>query len=301
MSRLHEDRDKITEIMIAQAQGEQGGLSAELPLRVVYVDEAAQKLVIGLAEESSEHRARHLERILEIVGEVDLDLRYVKVQPHTCPTKVGDCRPIRSGVRVNTTGTLSMVGIHVVSGNREPFTIVSSHVVGAGTNQAVGQPAASALYGRVTVNPPLTNRSSDAALTNISNQRIEYLKYAVWAGANDEYFAVTGFDGNVAVGDDIAMQGAHSSDLAEGQVTQLNVTVHDSFGVLTHQVYADYPAEGGDSGAPVLEINETDNSAVYVGIHCGRVIDTITHQETSYFSTWNHISAELGVNPVDIV
>jgi hypothetical protein len=152
----------------------------------------------------------------------------------------------------------------------------------------------------VTVNPSLVNRSSDAALTNINNHRIEYLKYAVWAGANDEYFAVTGFDGAVAVGDDIVMQGAHSADLAEGQVTQLNVTVNDSFGTLTHQVYADYPAEGGDSGAPVLSINETDNSGVYVGIHCGRVIDTQTGQQTPYFSTWNYISAELGVNPIDI-
>ncbi len=224
----------------------------------------------------------------------------MKVESHACPNKTGDCRPIRAGVRLNSFGTLSIVGIHNVNGQREPFTIVSSHVVGAGTNQAVGRSAASAPYGRVTRNPSLVNRSSDAALTNITNQRIEYLKYEVWAGANDEVFAVTGFDGNVAVGDDIVMQGAHSTDLVEGQVTQLNVTVNDSFGTLTHQVHADYPAEGGYSGAPVLILNETDNSGVYVGIHCGRVIDINTGQQTPYFSTWNHISAELGVNPIDV-
>jgi hypothetical protein len=306
MSRLTDDRDKLTEIMIAQAQVEHGGLSPselahdvrELPLSVVYVDEAAQKLVVGLAGDAAEHRARHLERLLEIVGEVDLELRYVKVESHACPNKTGECRPMRSGVRVNTTGTLNLVGIHLVSGAREPFTIVSSHVVGAGVGRAVGQPAASAPYGRVTVNPSLTNRSSDAALTDINNRRIEYQTYSIW-GPDESTFTVVGFNGAVAVGDPVAMQGAHSDELAEGFVTQLDVTVRDTFGVLTHQVYADYPAEGGDSGAPVFEPNFDNEAATYNGIHCGRVIDTNTGLQTPYFSTWNYISAELGVNPVD--
>lgn len=308
MNELAAGREKITQIMVEQSQAEHGDLPSgrnlahearELPLRVVYVDEAAQKLVIGLAEAAAEHSARHRDRLLSIVGDIDLELRYVKLESHACPNKKGECRPIRGGVRVNTTGTLSIVGIHLVNGGRQPFTIVSSHVVGAGVDRPVGQPGVNDLYGRVTVNPSLVSRSSDAALTNISNHRVDYHRYAVW-GPDEFMLQITGFDGAVQVGDLVAMQGAHSADLAEGEVTQLNVTVQDTFGTLTHQVYASYPAEGGDSGAPVLNLDLDNSAAVYNGIHCGRVRDIGTGQETSYFSTWNHISAELGVNPVDI-
>jgi len=64
-------------------------------------------------------------------------------------------------------------------------------------------------------------------------------------------------------------------------------------------VFASYPAQGGDSGAPVFSVNETNNTAIYHGIHAGRVqLDDLSWH--SYFSTWENIARELGVVPVNI-
>src|SRR5262249_9112762 len=98
MSELEEGREKITRIMIEQAQAEHDALPSggqlsqaarELPLRTVYVDEQTGRLVVGLAEESIEHRAKHTERLRSVVGDLDLDLRYVRLDRQACPAKDG--------------------------------------------------------------------------------------------------------------------------------------------------------------------------------------------------------------------
>lgn len=308
MNGLDSGRENVSHLMIEQAQAEAGTLpggtsalahdASVLPLRLVYVDRSAGALVVGLAKESEADSERHQERLRSIVGDLKVVVRYVTVTPDTCPDVTKDCRPIRGGVRVNSAGTLSIVILQNVN-NPTPFTIISSHVVGVGIDRPVGQPTQAGLYGRVTVNPPLANRTSDAALANITNNRVTTLPYAIWAGPNDEYFTVVGFDGNVAIGNEVLMQGAHSVALAEGAITDLGMTVRDHYGVLTGQALATYPAQGGDSGAPVFSINESNNTAIYHGIHAGRVqLDDRSWR--SYFSTWDNIARELNIVPVNI-
>jgi hypothetical protein len=305
MNELEAGHERITRFLAelgeAKAVALPGGPGPGqgLPVRLVYVDEAAGKLVVGLAEDSRDDRISHLERLRSVVGAIDVDVRYVTVTRDACPSKTQECRPIRGGVKMNSAGTLSVV---IEQGQHAParYTIVSSHVVGAGVDRVVGQPMTNDTYGRVTVNPPLANRASDAALTNVTSRHVELLPYEIWAGPNDERFVVTGFNGAVAVGNEVSMQGWKSPDLREGAVTAVNVTINDTkYGILRQQVLTDYPAETGDSGGPVLNINDTDNSAIYLGIHVGR-IQQADLTERSFFSTWESIRNELGIALVNV-
>lgn len=308
MGQLDDGRDKITSLMIWQGQHDPkslpAGLStlpegaAALPLCLAYVDADSSRLVVGLDKTARGDTKVHQRIIRDIVGDLDLEVRYVAVERDACPHKKGDCRPIRGGVRQNTDGTLSIVILQAASGEKRPFTIVSSHVVGPGTGQVVGQPGTSSSYGVVTVNPSLKHRASDCALTSITNHRVEYRPYAIWAGKDDEAFEVTGFSDAIGVGDEVRMQGAHSEDLATGRVTQTGVVIKDGRGTLTDQVLATYPAEGGDSGGPVFTVTEKSRTATYIGIHAGRAGNGDGLR--AFFSRWAHVRAELAIMPADV-
>ena len=272
--------------------------SAALPLRTAYVDAESGVLVVGLDRAARADHHAHERAIRAIAGGADFEVRYVSVLRDACPDKKQDCRPLRGGVRMNGDATLNLVIIQQVNGGRSVQTLASSHAVGAGTGQSVGQAAKSSGYGKVIANPSLADRASDAALTDISNQRIEGSPYPIWRGPNVADYIVNDFaiSANTPENMVLYMQGAMQDDVQPGRLIQKGVTIIDSRGRLTNQVYAGYTATGGDSGAPVFYRTEFDGYVVYVGIHAGRVIED--GNTVAYYSPWEGIRDDLGLAPV---
>jgi hypothetical protein len=295
----------ITEIMRRQAAGlpGDGGLppehaAAALPLRVAYVEDETGRLVVGIDRAAQAGRAAHEQAVRAIAGDADLDIRYVGVARDACPDKKQDCRPLRGGVRMNGDATLNLVITQLVSGAPVSQAITSSHAVGPGTGQSVGQSPKTTTYGAVIRNPSLANRASDAALTSITNQRITGSPYAIWRGAGVADYIVNDFaiSLNTPVGMTVCLQGAMQPGLQPGRLLEKNVTVTDQRGTLTGQVYAGYTAAGGDSGGPVFYLTEHDGYVVYAGIHAGRVIED--GREVAYYSPWEGVQADLQLVPV---
>lgn len=317
MNELEEGREKITQLMLAQAKARAGARSGAtpppgdraLPLRIVYVDEAARQLIVGLEQESAAERGQHLRQLREIVGDIGLDVRYVTVGHDACPNKAQQCSPIRGGIQMavpsplfpgaERKGTLSLVGEHIVGSEHKPFTIVSAHLVGSGlVDRIVGQPWVSTPYGTVIRNPALNGRSSDAALTDLT-PKLQHQMYRIWAGPDDQYYKVVGFGGDLELDDLVYMQGATSQELETGNVFETDITINDpEFGTQLHQVGATYGRESGDSGAPVFTLDVQNMTAVYRGIHAGHY--TEDGEPRAYFSAWRYITSELQVTPVNV-
>jgi len=293
---LHAMHVTVTEIMRLHGLAAAGSPTAapavsrdELPLATCHVDEEAKVLVVGLAAESAADAARHRPIVERLTGGAPVRLTYVRVVRDGAPSKKQDARPLWGGVRMNTDGTMNVV-VRQQDGSVQ--VIASSHVVGPGTGQSVGQAATSSIYGRVITNPALGNRRSDSALTSITNRRINGEPYKIWS-APDEAFTVNDFvtSTNTPVGMAICMQGAQTPELQRGGILNRGVTVTDSRGTLVNQVYASYTAQGGDSGAPVFYLTFEDGHVVYVGIHVGRVIDD--DKEVAFYSPWEGVRDDL--------
>ena len=309
MSGSHDAHQVVSEIMRQHALGASTGsgteasLAAEhapaaLPLRTVYVDSESGVLVVGLDQSAQADRHAHERAVRAIAGGADFEVRYVSVRRDACPDKKQDCRPLRGGVRMNGDATLNLVIIQQVNGGRVVQTIASSHAVGAGTGQSVGQAPKSSTYGKVIANPSLADRASDSALTDITNQRIEGSPYTIWRGPNVADYIVNDFaiSANTPENLVVYMQGAMQDDVQPGRLIQKGVTIIDNRGRLTNQVYAGYTATGGDSGAPIFYRTEFDGYVVYVGIHGGRVVEA--GNTVSYYSPWEGIRDDLGLAPV---
>lgn len=295
---IREASEAITEIMRRQSLDSSARLPADpaaaaLPLRMVYVDEESGALVIGLAEEAKSAREAHERVVRSLAGDADVTIKYVGIVRDACPGKKQDCRPIRGGVRMNGDATLNLVVKQRVDGVEVVQTITSSHAVGNGTGQKVGQSASTATYGQVIKNPPLAGRASDAALTNMSNRRIEGSPYSIWRGPDMADFIVNDFaiSANTPVNLVVYMQGAMAEEVARGKILQTGVTITDAHGTLTNQVCADYLAAGGDSGAPVFYLTDVDGYVVYVGIHAGRVIED--GDVMPFYSPWEGVRGDL--------
>lgn len=268
-----------------------------LPLRSAYVDEQSGRLVIGIDRVAESERATHERTLRTITGDADIEVHYVHVVRDACPNKKQECRPLRGGVRMNSDATLNLVIVQTEGGQRAVQTLVSGHAVGkAGAD--VGQPGSASPYGKVLLNPPLTNRRSDAALTSIrtGSRGIENSPYTIWRGQDEADYIVNDF----AISDNtpeflrVYMQGAMRDGLSEGRIERKNVTVSDSRGTLTGQIRASYEAVGGDSGAPVFYRTTHGQYVVYVGIHAGHVEET-DGTTWSFYSPWEGIRDDLGL------
>jgi hypothetical protein len=309
MSANDAARQTVADLMKRQSMGGHPELSADqklpaehspeaLPLRTIYIDAESGRLVIGIDSAAEAARSQHERMLRSLLGVADFELRYVRVIRDACPDKKQDCRPLRGGVRMNGDATLNLVILQDVNGVATRQTIASGHAVGSGTGQTVGQAAKATTYGRVIVNPSLANRASDAALTDISNHRIDGHPYQIWRGPAAADLIVNDFaiSSSTPVHLVVYMQGAMQHDLQSGRILQKDVTVTDARGTLTNQVYASYTAEGGDSGAPVFYATEFGDYVVYVGIHAGRVIES--GHTVAFYSPWEGIRHDLGLHPV---
>lgn len=299
-SSLHTAQELLNTVMRWQSEPDQAtqellpaGLEAhleqfkDLPLGMTYVDDEREELVVGLAgEQDREHAGRALRALL---GDVPLRLSSVQVTRDDAPAKKEACRPIWGGVRVNSDSTIAVV---YKLGDGSLGTILSSHAVGEGTGQLVGQPGTTSAYGKVTINPSLKSRYSDSALAVITNARVGGEPNKIWAAPNTAYtvndYAISA---NTPLRLVIYMQGAQTPELQRGVILQKGVTVRDARGVLYDQVLATYSAQGGDSGAPIFYMTEYPGYVVFVGLHAGRIIEGETTY--AYYSTWEAIRAEL--------
>ncbi|HWU88564.1 MAG TPA: hypothetical protein VN253_14880 [Kofleriaceae bacterium] len=298
LERLRAAHANLTEIMRLHGLAAAGTPASapavsrdDLPLATCHVDEAAEVLVVGLAAEAAADTARHVPLIEWLADGAPARLTYVRVVRDGAPSKKEDARPLWGGVRMSSSGTTNVV-IRQHGGAVQ--VIASSHVVGPGIGQSVGQSATSSKYGEVIKNPSLGNRRSDSALTSITNRRIQGAPYQIWR-APDEAFTVKGFvtSADTPVGLAVWMQGAQTEALQGGGILRTNVTVTDSRGTLVNQVYASYAAQSGDSGAPVFYLTFEDGAVVYTGIHVGRIIEN--DQEISFYSPWEGVRDDLGL------
>jgi hypothetical protein len=296
LDRLRAMHIKVTEIMRLHGLAAASRSAAtpaisrgELPLATCYVDDDAQVLVVGLAAESAADADRHRSIIERLTDGAPVRLTYVSVVRDGAPSKEEDARPLWGGVRMNSAGTMNVV-IRQRDGSVQ--AIASSHVVGPGTEQKVGQAAAASTYGVVIKNPALGNRRSDSALTTITNHRIGGEPYKIWR-APDQAFTVDQFviSANTPVGLAVYMQGAETPNLQPGGILVKGVTVTDSRGTLVNQVYASYGARSGDSGAPVFYLAFEDGHVVYVGIHVGRVVED--DKAIAFYSPWEGVRDDL--------
>ena len=299
-SSLHTAQELLNTVMRWQSEPDQAtqdllpaGLEAhleqlkDLPLGMAYVDDEREELVVGLAGERDREDAGRALRAL--LGDVPLRLSSVQVTRDDAPAKKEDCRPIWGGVRMNSGATIAVV--YKLSDG--PLgTILSSHAVGEGTGQTVGQAAITSAYGKVTINPSLKSRYSDSALAVITNTRIGGEPNKIWAAPNTAYtvndYAISS---NTPLRLVIYMQGAQTPELQRGVIWQKGVTIKDARGVLYDQVLATYSAQSGDSGAPIFYMTEYPGYVVFVGLHAGRIIEDETTY--AYYSTWEAIRAEL--------
>jgi hypothetical protein len=272
-----------------------GRLSEELlrlPLASCRIDPETERLVVGLDLDSAKQEREHRSILKAALGGTEVEVEYCRILRDNAPSKTAACRPIWGGVRMNTTGT---VNLPLFDATGQPGTILSGHVVGP-PGAAVGQPAQTDTYGQVTVNPPLGNRWSDSAFARVTNHRIQITVDVIWAVPDFAYRVIAKANsGSTEAGLTVYMQGAHTVPLSEGVLLQRGVTITDARGTLQGQLLASYPAEGGDSGAPIFfPAGHSTQEVIYLGIHVGRIQNS-NGSFTSFYSPWESIRAELGL------
>jgi len=268
------------------------GLS--LPLIYSYVDPDGGHLVVGLDETTKDDAATHEQILGVLLGDTPITIEYGSIRMDAAPAKNQDARPLWGGVQMQAAGSAGTLTLVVSKGNTN-HTILSSHVVGSGTGQVVGQLyTVSGKYGVVKENPPyISGRASDSALASIDQLTISGQVDKIWSAPNTAYKVVGKTNsGSIPTNIDVYLQGAFTQNISKGKVFKKGVTFKGELGTLLNQVLASYDSQEGDSGGPVMYFAPSSTTDVYfIGIHVGRMNSDGSNY--AVFSPWEGIKSDL--------
>ncbi|HET7437210.1 MAG TPA: hypothetical protein VFN10_21055 [Thermoanaerobaculia bacterium] len=191
------------------------------------------------------------ERIADAAG-VPVEFMKVRVRFH----QAGDAyvRPLVGGTRIESeqTGEQGTLGLVVQSVIGDAGILTAGHFVG-GVGDTVGQPDLDNIVGTVVANNFITPGGVDGAFIVLSTN--DYALGSVW----QEGGGTTRLTDMLAVpveGSACTMQGADSGNV-NGLVLWTGVQIDN----VTNLSVATYPAQEGDSGAPVY------SGTTFLGVH----------------------------------
>lgn len=211
--------------------------------------------------ESESKRARHV-TVSEAPTPVDLRESCAAARVGRDPTQ--KIRPILGGIRIvgKITGTLGLV---VESTANEFGFLTAGHVCGD-VNSLVGQPTDAEAVAMVMVNGYLKQPEIDVAFARVL-VGVKYTIDGIYGNILDYY--VNQYMSWPIEDQEIQIQGANSGS-QEGKVLYPNVDITWQGKTLKEVSIATYASQPGDSGAPVVVLD--DDKVTLVGIHGGRVL-----------------------------
>lgn len=272
-----------------------------IPLVVSGINETDSTLLVGIDEKNAvTPKSMYQEKIKFLVGDVPVRIVYGHFEHDSCTSKTSPCSPLWAGIQVVSSndptgfGTLNLLSVQTLSG--KVGFVISGHVAGNGvTGQTIWQPNSPTAVGVVRINPPLNFRTSDSAFVE-ANPGI-LMESKIWQASNTAW-TVTGkvTSSNTPVTTPVRMMGVVSG-LTTGSITMKGVTVKDTTGITyTDQVFANYPTQHGDSGAPIFSTGAS--SVNFYGINVGRFCPNaqqfcVDSAKFSTYSPWENIMGEL--------
>jgi len=248
------------------------------PVVLVFIDEAKKRLQIGVkkqAEVSLKEVSTQLQTFLNAIpfevgeAEVQPDSKRSSSQEAQQPLGNRKIRPLQGGTRMSVRqgeATLGFVEEHPITNQRGILTVghaaleIGNEVGQPNSWNLVGQTENNALYGI----PPV-----DVARVSIKNG-IESETYTIWEESTGS-IPIRGTCMRPADFEEVMMYGSFSSTQA-GQVSASYAAIELESGgkkyILQSVCFATYRSQNGDSGAPVMRIQD-----MYVcGIHGGSAV-----------------------------
>lgn len=175
-------------------------------------------------------------------------------------------RPVLAGIAIQTKSKGGTIGFCFLSKTGGKRLVTAAHLVSDGIGGQIGQASYNDTIGGVMdIAPPFKDLTVDVAMANVS---VDMTANAVLG--TDGPYKVTAFCDWTTENDVVQLEGAVSGT-TKGKVVHPNakLTVPE----LKDEIYAaiaTYDSDPGDSGAPVIIVNQS-NKACLAGLHGGKV------------------------------